>query len=80
MRRLPPFHWWRTVFYLIPAVTLYTIALGTASVVSSFFDRTGHFPHASHPRRFAETVGTFLATTTPSVAPAGQPIYMTRSV
>ena len=38
VRRLPPFHWWRTVFYLIPAVTLYTIALGTASVVSSLFD------------------------------------------
>jgi 1-acyl-sn-glycerol-3-phosphate acyltransferase len=45
VRRLPPFHWWRTVFYLIPAVTLYTIALGTASVVSSLVDRTGHFGH-----------------------------------
>jgi 1-acyl-sn-glycerol-3-phosphate acyltransferase len=45
VRRIPPFHWWRTVFYLIPAVTLYTIALGTASVVSSIFDRTGHFGH-----------------------------------
>lgn len=45
MRRLPPFHWWRTVFYLIPAVSLYTIVLGTASLLSTFFDRTGVFGH-----------------------------------
>jgi 1-acyl-sn-glycerol-3-phosphate acyltransferase len=43
--RIPPFHWWRTVFYLIPAITLYTIVLGTASIVSSLFDRRGHFAH-----------------------------------
>ncbi len=42
---LPPFHWWRTVFFLIPAITLYTIALGTLSVASSLFDRSGHFAH-----------------------------------
>ena len=29
-RRIPPYHWWRTVFYLIPAITLYTIVLGAA--------------------------------------------------
>jgi 1-acyl-sn-glycerol-3-phosphate acyltransferase len=40
-----PFHWWRTVFYLIPAVSLYTIALGTISVLSSLFDRTGDVGH-----------------------------------
>ena len=39
------FHWWRTVFYLIPAVSLYTIALGSASLVSSLFDRRGNFGH-----------------------------------
>jgi len=39
------FHWWRTVFYLIPAVTLYTIALGTVSLVSTLIDRTGNFAH-----------------------------------
>ena len=38
-------HWWRTVFYLIPAVSLYTIALGTASTVSTLFDRRGNFGH-----------------------------------
>lgn len=45
MRRVPPFHWWRTVFYLIPAVSLYTIVLGTASLLSSFVDRSGGFGH-----------------------------------
>jgi 1-acyl-sn-glycerol-3-phosphate acyltransferase len=43
--RIPPFHWWRTVFYLIPAITLYTIVLGAASIVSSLFDRHGYFAH-----------------------------------
>jgi 1-acyl-sn-glycerol-3-phosphate acyltransferase len=40
-----PFHWWRTVFYLIPAVTLYTIVLGTISLFSTLFDRRGNFAH-----------------------------------
>ena len=43
--RVPPFHWWRTVFYLIPAITVYTIVLGAVSIVSSLFDRRGHFAH-----------------------------------
>jgi 1-acyl-sn-glycerol-3-phosphate acyltransferase len=43
--RFPPFHWWRTVFYLIPAITVYTIVLGAASIVSSLFDRRGYFAH-----------------------------------
>jgi len=42
---LPPYHWWRTVFFLIPAISLYTIALGAASLVSSLFDSRGHFAH-----------------------------------
>ena len=42
---VPPYHWWRTIFFLIPAVTLYTIILGTASLVSSLFDRDGDFGH-----------------------------------
>ncbi len=45
MRRIPPYHWWRTVFYLIPAISVYTIVLGAASIVSSLFDRRGHFAH-----------------------------------
>jgi 1-acyl-sn-glycerol-3-phosphate acyltransferase len=43
--RIPPYHWWRTVFYLIPALTVYTIVLGAASIVSSLFDRRGYFAH-----------------------------------
>jgi 1-acyl-sn-glycerol-3-phosphate acyltransferase len=43
--RIPPFHWWRTVFYLIPAITVYTIVLGAASIASSLWDRRGHFAH-----------------------------------
>jgi 1-acyl-sn-glycerol-3-phosphate acyltransferase len=41
----PPYHWWRTVFFLIPAIGVYTIALGTVSIVSSLFDRSGDFGH-----------------------------------
>jgi 1-acyl-sn-glycerol-3-phosphate acyltransferase len=43
---VPPYHWWRTVFYLIPAITVYTIVLGAASLASSLFDRRGRFAHA----------------------------------
>ena len=46
MRRIPPYHWWRTVFELIPAISVYTLVLGAASIVSSLFDRRGHFAHA----------------------------------
>ena len=42
---MKPWHWWRTVFYLIPAVSIYTIVLGTASLLSSFFDRRGDVGH-----------------------------------
>lgn len=33
------------MFFLIPAITVYTIVLGTLSVCSSLFDRSGHFAH-----------------------------------
>jgi 1-acyl-sn-glycerol-3-phosphate acyltransferase len=42
---LPPFQWWRTVFYLIPLVTLYTIVLGTISLFSTLVDRSGNVAH-----------------------------------
>jgi len=42
---IPPYHWWRTVFFLIPAIGLYTIVLGTLSLGSSLFDRRGYFAH-----------------------------------
>lgn len=42
---MPPYHWWRTVFFLIPAISIYTIVCGAASIVSSFFSKNGHFAH-----------------------------------
>jgi 1-acyl-sn-glycerol-3-phosphate acyltransferase len=43
--RLPPFHWWRTVLWLIPAIAVYTIVLGTLSIGASVFERRGYFAH-----------------------------------
>ena len=43
--RIPPFHWWRTVFFLIPAIGVYTAVLGTLSLGSSLLERRGHFAH-----------------------------------
>ena len=39
------FHWFRTVFWLIPTIAVYTIVLGLASVTSSLVDRRGYFAH-----------------------------------
>jgi 1-acyl-sn-glycerol-3-phosphate acyltransferase len=39
------FHWWRTVLFLIPAISLYTIGLGTLSIFSTFLDAKGHAAH-----------------------------------
>ena len=36
---------WRTVFYLIPAVSLYTIVLGSLSLLSTLVDRSGDTAH-----------------------------------
>ena len=43
--RIPPYHWWRTVFFLIPAISVYTIVLGTLSITSSLFETSGRFAH-----------------------------------
>lgn len=42
---VPPYHWWRTVFFLIPAISVYTLVLGAVSIASSLFDRRGHVAH-----------------------------------
>jgi 1-acyl-sn-glycerol-3-phosphate acyltransferase len=42
---VPPFHWWRTVLFLIPAISAYTIAFGSVSLLSTLVDRTGDFAH-----------------------------------
>jgi 1-acyl-sn-glycerol-3-phosphate acyltransferase len=39
------YHWWRTVFFLIPAISVYTLVLGALSIASSLFDRRGYFAH-----------------------------------
>jgi 1-acyl-sn-glycerol-3-phosphate acyltransferase len=44
--QFPPYHWWRTVFFLIPAISVYTIVLGAISIASSVFDRRGYTAHA----------------------------------
>jgi len=60
------FHWWRTVFYLIPAVSLYTIVLGSISLVSTLFDRTGNVAHGcarTWARWILRTTGVRVRTT-----------------
>jgi 1-acyl-sn-glycerol-3-phosphate acyltransferase len=42
---IPPYHWWRTVFFLIPAIAVYTIVLGTISILSSVVDSSGDIGH-----------------------------------
>ena len=39
------FHWFRTVFFLIPCISVYSIVLGTLSILSTFVDRRGHAAH-----------------------------------
>ena len=39
------FHWFRTVFFLIPLISIYTIVLGTLSILSTFVDPKGHAAH-----------------------------------
>jgi 1-acyl-sn-glycerol-3-phosphate acyltransferase len=42
---VPPFHWWRTVFFLIPAIGIYTVVLGVLSIGSSVLGGSGRFAH-----------------------------------
>lgn len=37
--------WLRTVFFLIPAISVYTIVCGSISLLSTFVDRSGDFAH-----------------------------------
>jgi 1-acyl-sn-glycerol-3-phosphate acyltransferase len=56
---LPPYHWWRTVFYLIPVIGICTIVLGLMSLLSRPFDRSGVFAH-----RCAQSWGRAILRTT----------------
>jgi len=42
---VPPFHWWRTVFFLIPVIGVYTVVLGVVSLLSTLADPRGRFAH-----------------------------------
>ncbi len=42
---LPSWQWWRTVFFLIPFLSLYTIVFGLMSIVASLVERRGHIAH-----------------------------------
>ena len=42
---MPTFHLLRTVFWLIPAIAVYTIVLGTMSIASTLLGGLGHFAH-----------------------------------
>jgi 1-acyl-sn-glycerol-3-phosphate acyltransferase len=42
---MPSFHLLRTVFWLIPAISVYTIVLGTLSIASTALGGHGHFAH-----------------------------------
>ncbi len=42
---MPSFHLLRTVFWLIPAIAVYTIVLGTLSLGSTLLGGLGHFAH-----------------------------------
>jgi 1-acyl-sn-glycerol-3-phosphate acyltransferase len=42
---IPPLDWWRTVFFYIPVLAVWTIACGTVSLISTLVDRRGHFAH-----------------------------------
>ena len=45
MNHVPSFHLLRTVFWLIPAIAVYTIVLGTMSMVSTMLGGHGQFAH-----------------------------------
>lgn len=45
MMRVPSFHLLRTVFWLIPAIAIYTVVLGTMSIVSTLLGGYGTFAH-----------------------------------
>ena len=58
------FDWLRTVFFLIPAISLYTIAFGSVSLISTLFDRSGNLGHRcarAWSRLILRTSGTRVA-------------------
>jgi 1-acyl-sn-glycerol-3-phosphate acyltransferase len=77
---LPTRHWWRTVVFLIPVISVYTILLGIASLLSSLVERRGHIAH-----RCAQVWSRWILATTgvrvrlhgaPLAASAGSCVYV----
>jgi 1-acyl-sn-glycerol-3-phosphate acyltransferase len=67
---VPPFHWWKTVFVLIPAIAVYTAVLGTISLIGGLFDPGGRLAH-----RCAQRWGRLiLATSGVRIEHAGHPL------
>lgn len=42
----PAVNWIRTVFVLVPAIAIYTIVIGTISLIGGLFDASGRFSHS----------------------------------
>jgi 1-acyl-sn-glycerol-3-phosphate acyltransferase len=42
---IPPFRWWWTVLVLVPSIAVYTIVMGTLSLVGGLFDGSGTWAH-----------------------------------
>ena len=57
---------WGTEDRIIPVAHAHAAHQAIPGSQLALFAGTGHFPHASHPRRFATTVAAFLDSTAPS--------------
>ncbi|MCE2539760.1 MAG: 1-acyl-sn-glycerol-3-phosphate acyltransferase [Acidobacteria bacterium] len=71
---MPSFHWWRTVFWLIPAISVYTIVLGALSLASMLVDRRGHVAHGcarAWSRLILVTTGVRVQSSGGDLVPAG---------
>ena len=71
---MPSFHWWRTVFWLIPAISVYTIVLGALSLASMLVDRRGHVAHGcarAWSRLILVTTGVRVHSSGGDLVPAG---------
>ena len=42
---IPPFRWWWTILVLVPSIAVYTIVMGTLSLVGGLFDGSGTWAH-----------------------------------
>lgn len=72
---MPPVHWWRTVFFLIPVIGTATIGLGILSLLSTLVDRQGRFAHRCArwwARAILVTSGVRIERRGAALPPAGQ--------